>query len=193
MGNFMKITQNVYWFVTAIAYACAIVLLGACGASMPSKPVHGEAAGQWFVQLPTAPSPFAAMAYGKDGAGEAAKVARKPPQLDAYLKPEYRGPTHALKAPRVTEPAPMAAVKTSAPMLEAKTGAPEPAREARAVARAEPVTVAPAAPSDVERYARRDATSQTQQNFKAGDVLVISLGSILLVVLIVVLLILLLR
>jgi hypothetical protein len=185
LGAFMKITQNVYWFATAIGYICAVVLLGACGASMPSKPIHGKAAGQWFVQLPTTPSPYASMAYGRDGAGVGAKVAQNPPQLDAYLKPEYRGRAYAPKTPRVTAPAPVPA---------AKTAAPEPVRDAQVVARAEPVSVAaPPAVSDVERYAQRDATSQKQQNFKAGDVLVIGLGGILLIVLIVVLLIVLLR
>lgn len=181
-------TQKVNWWVAVISYACATVALGGCGASMPSKPIHGNAAGLWAVHLPSTPGPFASMAYGREGAGDAAKAVGKPAQLDAYLKPEYRGRA----SPRVTAPAPIAAAKTAAPMLVAKTAAYEPPRQV--VASAEPVSAAaPAAASDAQRYAQREAMSTKQQEFKAGDVLVISLAGVVVVVLIVVLLILLLR
>ncbi len=181
----MKIIQNAYWFVAVIAYACAISVLGACGASMPSNPIRGKAAGEWFTHMPSTPGPFGSMAYGRDGSSEAARVANRSARLDAYLKPEYRERAHALKSPRVTAPAPMLATKPVAP--------PRPALDEQVVAHAQPVSVAaPAAVSDTERYARREAVSKKQQDFKAGDVLVIGLGSLLVVVLIVVLLVLLL-
>ena len=179
----MKFPQSIHWSVAALVYTCAIAMLGGCGASMPGTPVHGKAAGQWAVHMPSTPSPFASMAYGKGGSSVAAKAVIEPTQLDAYLKPQLRHT--APKLARTTAPA---------PVTVAKAVAPQPAPQAPIVASAQPQSTATAtAPSDAERYAQRDAASKKQQEFKAGDVVVISVSTILIVALVVVLLVLLLR
>jgi hypothetical protein len=106
---------------------------------------------------------------------------RQRPDIDAYLKPsalaEHRAATRRAK-PRLERPAvvprPEAASARPAPQLLATSVTPT-------------ANLSQPAPNDLERYAARERTNSKQMQYRGGDVVVISVSTLLVILLIVLL------
>ena len=162
-----------------------------CAGTLPEAR-HGVAAGEWQVHLPSAPGPFARLALGRDSHSQPAIDSQsEAPQLVATANPPAVK-KHARISPK-TPSAVTAVALSTPPPLAVESNAPSLA-EPMARAAPTPTLLASANQTTAEqRYAQRDSESRKLQDFKGGDVIVISAGALVIVLLIVILILLLRR
>lgn len=171
---------NYRLWVTGVLGAM-LSLLGVGCATGSGEIRHGVGAGYWegrVVTLPHRQSPIEAMAFGRGGSSEPASdlgVDDALAALDsAAAKPSTAPRSAKLMAAKTAEPIQIAqADVTEQPTVET----PAPVEQ--------PVQLA--ANTQESRYASREAVSEDQQKFAAGDAIVITSGAVVLVLLIVLL------
>jgi cobalamin biosynthesis Mg chelatase CobN len=169
------------------------IIASGCAAGISSHP-HGRGAGEWSVSLPAAASYSQGLAYGRGGS--AARVqddSATPLFAEAYTpaaadeqprrKPVQRKrradqapPVSAPATPQQPQPAPAPARSMRTEVADAGLQAPQ-----------ERTELAMADASMLGRYESRQAQSQTQQEFKGGDAIVIGASTLVIVLLIVLL------
>ena len=146
---------------------------------------HGVGAGYWegrVVTLPHRQSPIEAMAFGRGGSSEPAADLGLDDALAALDSAAIQADAKPTTAPRSAK---LMAAKTADPVQVAQADITEqPAVEAPAPVE-QPVQLA--ANTQESRYASREAASENQQKFAAGDAIVITSGAVVLVLLIVLL------
>lgn len=171
---------NYRLWVTGVLGAM-LSLLGFGCATGSGEIRHGVGAGYWegrVVTLPHRQSPIEAMAFGRGGSSEPSSDLGVDDALAAFDSAAVRPTT----APRSAK---LMAAKTAEPVQVAQADVTEqPTIETPAPAD-QPVQLA--ANTQESRYASREAVSQDQQKFAAGDAIVITSGAVVLVLLIVLL------
>jgi hypothetical protein len=178
-----------------LSIALAALAIAFAGCATGSQQVREQRpAGVWQVRLPASQGLLDSYAAGR-ATGIAADDARRPANIDAYLKPEYAKAT-APKASRASKRVPEAIAKApdAVPTLVATPlpAAPPPIVEAASPPQ-EYASRTDSVRDDLERYAQRDARAERAKDFRGGDVVVISVGTLILVLLIVLLVVLLVR
>jgi len=141
-------------------------------------------------RIPAGDSPYG-IAYG---APTRANVRPNTPDLDAFLKPEFAEKTARMAAPvQVAELESNRAPRdVQAPRLaRASAPLPEPVLAAPAPLLAMAQAPAPTPDDDSSRYAQREAQNQNLEQFRGGDAIVITTGTLIVVLLIVILILLL--
>jgi hypothetical protein len=163
------------WTMTVLAAGCA---------TAGETSHHGLGVGQWEARLPTTESPVHELAMGRNGSSLRDDKALA--SLDDVLQPSAASKSmERPKALRRQAAAPV--VATATPMAQPMAAQPMAAQT---------IAVAPSvellASNDVEaRYAERETQSKQVEQFRGGDVVVISASALVLVLLIVLLIILL--
>jgi len=175
--------------LSALSVCVALAFAGcATGGQQIRDP---QRAGVWKVRLPASTGVYGLKAMGgssDDALADARPVTK--PNIDEYLKPGYAPkaqPLHQQVAVKHTPASPVVVAQAApvpAPVAAAPAVAPATQPEQYAM-RSEP------RPDDVSRYAARDAQSKQAQEFRGGDVVVISVSTLLIIGLIILLIILL--
>jgi len=174
-------TQRSGYFVHQIALGLITLAAVGCGANLP-EPRDGRAAGEWQARLPSTPSPFGQLAYGRGGSSVRAAEDEAPLMASAQpLTKTRNAPTHVAPK-RAQAKAQQAAFALAMPELPAAS---EPAAEAA------PVQLAQADTGAEQRYAQRETQSEKLEQYRGGDAVVISAGALVVVLLIVILILLL--
>jgi hypothetical protein len=178
-----------------LSIAFATLAIASAGCATGSQQVREQRpAGVWQVRLPASQSLLGAYAAG-GASGIAADHTSRPANIDAYLKPGYakaaapRAPLASKRAPEAIAKAPSAA---PAPLVMPTAPAPNPS-VAAANAPEQYASRTETVRGDLERYAQRDARAERAKDFRGGDVLVISVGTLIVVLLVVLLIVLLVR
>ena len=182
-------TSNNSRLARCAVYLVSLALCSACGAAMSTQ--HGQAAGQWRVRLPQTHDPLAALAFGNRGFASASLEPTAPAPQDAPQVPLSHRRGRVQRVPAASQVAAPAVVPLRVATVEAAQ-TPVPAMLQQPPQGVSPVLASPAV-ADASRYAARDAQASKQQQFKAGDVIVISVTSLLIVAVLVLLLVLLLK
>lgn len=183
------ITRNKQDIVNIIALSVLTFAAVGCTHALPDAR-HGQAAGEWTSRLPTAPGPYAGLAFGKGGSSEPAEV-----KQDAAAQPmlaKLERPAQRKQAARVIRHDAVPATETVATQPSAPQEAT--ALNAERVSAPDSNVVASAAPASAsaeDRYADRETKSQKLQQFRGGDAIIISASALVIVLLIVVLILLL--
>jgi hypothetical protein len=183
------ITRNKQDIVNIIALSALTFAAVGCTHALPEAR-HGQAAGEWTARLPTAPGPYAGLAFGKGGSSEPAEVKQDVAAQPMLAKLER--PAQHKQAARVIR---HDAVAATEPVIE-QPSAPQEATALNAERVTTPDTnvvasAEPAATSAEERYSDREAQSQKLQQYRGGDAIIISASALVIVLLIVVLILLL--
>lgn len=175
---------NYRLWVTGVLGAM-LSLLGFGCATGSGEVRHGVGAGYWegrVVTLPHRQSPIEAMAFGRGGSSEPASDLGVDDALAALDSVAIQPDAKRTTAPRSAK---LMAAKTAEPVQVAQAAVTEqPAVESPAPVE-QPVQLA--ANTQESRYASREAVSENQQKFAAGDAIVITSGAVVLVLLIVLL------
>jgi len=164
----------------AIGLCCAMA--AGCAGGIAQAP-HGRAAGEWSVTLPATRSFAQELAYGSGGLSlPEARVSQPATPLVAEDRTHNRIPKRVPIKRSMSQPAsePARPVETQ-PLPAAPVSAPV------APARSVHTELAMAEPQEAKRYQEREASSQSQQQFRGGDAIVIGAGTVVLVLLIVLL------
>jgi hypothetical protein len=167
---------------TPLAFTVCCSLAAGCAGSMASAP-RGQAAGEWFVTLPSGGDLRRGLAYGSGGQSlPEARVSEPAPQLAQeapgrvrkripHRRSQVAPPPAAAPVPSV-EPQPLPAAPASAPAAPERSAQNE---------------LAQAETQAVEDYRAREASSQTQQAFRGGNAIYIGAGTLIVVLLVVLL------
>jgi hypothetical protein len=174
----------------ALTLGLISIISSGCAAGISSHP-HGLGAGEWNVQLPATASYSQGLAFGRGGSSARAQTDADAALLaEVHKAPLYSGETQkkAVQRKRRVEQAPPPRSAPVSPMQEETPVAPPPAKQER-------TELAFAETSDVGRvghYEAREAKSQSQQQFRGGDAIVIGASTLVIIILIVLLVLLLL-
>jgi hypothetical protein len=177
----------------SLSIVFATLAIAFAGCATGSQDVREQrAAGVWQVRLPASQSPIGLYAAG-GSSGIAAEDTNRPANIDAYLKPEYAKKV-APKAAHMSKREVMAKAPSALP---SRLATPAPAAPGPLVAVASPpqasASLSETARDDLERYAQRDARAERAKDFRGGDVVVISVGTLIVILLVVLLIVLLVR
>jgi hypothetical protein len=169
----------------ALMLGLVSIISSGCAAGISSHP-RGLGAGAWNVQLPATASYSQGLAYGRGGSSARAQSDADAPRLaEAHAAPLFSGETQKkpiLRKRRLDQPPPTQN-EPVAPAQEQTPVVPPPAQQER-------TELAFAAPPDVGhvgRYEAREAQSQSQQQFRGGDAIVIGASTLVIIILIVLL------
>jgi hypothetical protein len=178
----------------ALALGLFSIISSGCAAGISSHP-HGLGAGQWNVSLPAAASYSQGLAYGRGGSSARAESADETLFAEARTAPLYGEETkkRQVQRKRRVDPAQPTRSEPVTPSPEQMQLAPPTGKQSREEIAFEPAAEAPstqlamADTSAVGRYETREAKSQSQQQFRGGDAIVIGASTLVIVILIVLL------
>ena len=175
-------TQRPRHFVTAWIALCLSFGLTACASSMATtSPEDPRGLIDLNARMPVGQSP-----YGSPyGVQTAARVRPSAPDIGEFLKPDAPKPATepmvvARAVPRTKAPVAEIAPPPFEPVVNL-----EPNQEQLLAMASEPPP--PASGDDTSRYADREAQNQNLEQFRGGDAIVITTGTLLVILLIVIL------
>jgi hypothetical protein len=186
------ITRNKQQIVTALALSALTLAAIGCSHALPEAR-DSRAAGEWRYRLPTAPGPYAGLAFGRGGSSEPAQIA-EPVASEQPMLAKLERPAQRKQSAHATRPSQTLAKNDMAEKAEQPTQQAAVLDAARVTAPEAPTTVASATPADAsadasadQRYAEREAKSQKLQDYRGGDAIIISASALVIILLIVVL------